>query len=110
MANQHTPLVGDNGFAHHAKFTTFTAAIDLRAQATYPTHCPQQLLLVNNTTGALNATVTDIAGHSFAWPIDARSAVYTPIGSWKQIEAATDDTLSAIFAFWWVDGATTLNP
>lgn len=93
---------------HAAKFVTFTSAIDLRAQSGYPNHAPQRVLLYNGTAGALNAVLVDIAGHSLTYPVEARTYLYVD-ASIASIAAATDDTLSAIFAYWWVDGATVLN-
>lgn len=108
MASQHTPRVEGQVPVHTQKFTTFTSAIDLRAQSGYPTHCPQRLLFYNATAGALNASVVDLAGHTIILPVEARSYIYVD-GAFQSIAAATDDTLSAIFAFWWVDGSTTVN-
>jgi hypothetical protein len=94
--------------AHTAKFTTFTAARDLRAQSGYPNHCPGRLMFYNGTGGELNAVVTDIAGHTVSYPVASLTYLIVE-GAFAAIEATTDDTLSAVFAYWWVDGATTLN-
>ncbi len=108
MASQHTPRVEGQVPVHIAKFSTFTSAIDLRAQSGYPTHCPQRLLLHNGTSGALNASIKDLAGHTTIVSIGALEKVYVD-GAFQSIEAATDDTLTAIYAFWWVDGSTSVN-
>jgi hypothetical protein len=95
-----------------AKFSTFTAAIDLRAQSTYPNCSPQNVMAYNSTAGILNLVLVDHGGHSISFPIPgSATGLYTTIpGAWKSIAAATDDTLTAVFAQWWVDGSTVLNP
>jgi hypothetical protein len=109
MASQHQPRINEQAPAHVAKFATFTANIDLRAQSGYPQHCPQRLFLQNNTDGSLNATLVDIAGHSLVLAVPARTGIFWDAAV-ASIGSATDDTLSAVFAFWWVDGSTVINP
>jgi len=109
MARQYQPCIDSQVPSHIAKFTTFTADIDLRAQSGYPNHCPQRLILQNTTAGALNASVVDIAGHTTVVAIPANQSV-TLDGAIATVAAATDDTVPAIYAFWWTDSATIINP
>jgi hypothetical protein len=108
LASQHTPRVDGQVPVHIAKFSTFTSAIDLRAQSGYPTHCPERILLHNATSGALNASIVDLAGHTTIVSVGALEKIYIDAAI-ASIAAATDDTLTAIYAFWWVDGSTTVN-
>lgn len=108
MSATHLPITDEASAVHVAKFTTFTAQINLRTQSGYPNHSPQRLMFHNASGGTLNAVVKDQAGHSVSYPVLNNTYLIVD-GAVQSIEASTDDTLTAIFAYWWVDGSTVLN-
>lgn len=94
---------------HAATFTTFTADIDLTSQSGYPAHCAERVVLVNGTGGALVASLTDYAGHTYNVTVPA-GVTWAEDHAVAIIEAATADTFTEIRAYWWASGSHHLNP
>lgn len=108
MANDYQPSKLNNGSVS-ATFTSIAAQVDLRAQATYPTHAPGRVIAVNPSVDtAVDLVWTDLRGNSNTRAVapSSETCIDEPVAT---LEAGTADTLD-VTATWWIDSATRFNP
>ena len=91
-------------------FTSFSSAVDLRAQSGQWNHSPQRLVAVNLTDTAQVLEVTDQAGTTLSYVVPAGDATApTDYPGSLQVDLCcktiTDNTTaSKVYAYWWTDG------